>query len=68
MEGSMSQEMWAKARNLISTRASLALRSKESACKAGDLGSIPGPGGSPGKGNGYSLQYSCQKKKEEEDG
>ena len=59
MDGSMSQEMWAKARTLISTRASLALRSKESACKAGDLGSIPGPGGSPGKGNGYSLQYSC---------
>ena len=25
----------------------------------GDLGSIPGSGGSPGEGNGYSLQYSC---------
>ena len=24
----------------------------------GDLGSIPGLGGSPGEGNGYSLQYS----------
>ena len=31
---------------------------KESACKAGDLGSIPGLGISPGEGNGYSLQYS----------
>ena len=30
---------------------------KESACNAGDLGLIPGLG-SPGKGNGYSLQYS----------
>ena len=31
---------------------------KESACNAGDLGSIPGSGRSPGEGNGYSLQYS----------
>ena len=31
---------------------------KESACNAGDLGSIPGMGGSPGEGNGYSLHYS----------
>ena len=33
--------------------------SKESACKAGDLGSIPGLGRSPGVGNGNPLQYSC---------
>ena len=33
--------------------------SKESACNAGDLGSIPGSGRSSGEGNGYSLQYSC---------
>ena len=26
---------------------------------AGDRGSIPGSGGSPGEGNGKSLQYSC---------
>ena len=31
---------------------------KESACNAGDLGSVPGLGRSPGKGNGYQLQYS----------
>ena len=31
---------------------------KESACNEGDLGSIPGLGGSLGEGNGYSLQYS----------
>ena len=31
---------------------------KESACKAGDLGSIPGLGRSPGEGKGYPLQYS----------
>jgi len=33
---------------------------KESACNAGDVGSIPGLGRSHGKGNGYPLQYSCQ--------
>jgi len=33
--------------------------SKESACNAGDLGSIPGSGKSPGEGNGNPLQYSC---------
>ena len=33
--------------------------SKESACKAGDLGSIPGLARSPGGGHGNSLQYSC---------
>ena len=31
---------------------------KESACKAGDPGSIPGSGRSPGEGIGYPLQYS----------
>ena len=37
---------------------------KESACNAGDMeymGSIPGLGRSPGKGNGNPLQYSCLK-------
>ena len=33
--------------------------SKESAYNAGDLGSIPGWGRSPGEGNGNPLQYSC---------
>ena len=32
---------------------------KESACNAGDLGSVPGSGISPEEGNGYPLQYSC---------
>ena len=31
---------------------------KESACNAGNLGSIPGLGRSPGKGHGNPLQYS----------
>ena len=33
--------------------------SKESACNAGDLGSIPGSGRSSGEGNGNPLRYSC---------
>ena len=33
--------------------------SKESACNAGDPGSIPGSGRSPRKGNGNPLQHSC---------
>ena len=32
---------------------------KVSAYDAGDLGSIPGSGRSPGEGNGNPLQYSC---------
>ena len=32
---------------------------KASTCNAGDLGSIPGSGRSPGEGNGNPLQYSC---------
>ena len=35
------------------------LSDKESACDAGDSGSIPGLGRSSGEGNGYPLQYSC---------
>ena len=35
------------------------LDGKEFACNAGDPGSIPGLGSSPGEGNGNTLQYSC---------
>ena len=35
------------------------LDGKESACDAGDQGSVSGWGRSPGEGNGYPLQYSC---------
>ena len=37
----------------------LSSKGKESACKLGNLGSIPGSGRCPGEGNGYPLQYSC---------
>ena len=37
------------------------LDGEESACNAGDSGSISGLGTSPGEGNGYPLQYSCLK-------
>ena len=32
---------------------------KESACNAGDLGSVSGLGRSPGEGDGHPLHYSC---------
>ena len=35
------------------------LSGKESACNAGDSGSIPGSGRSPEEGHVYPLQYSC---------
>ena len=35
------------------------LSGKESTCNAGDMGTIPRLGRSPGEGNGNSLQYSC---------
>ena len=44
-------------RNLVGFPASS--DDKESACNAGDLGSIPGSERSLGEGNGYPLQYSC---------
>ena len=34
---------------------------KESICNAGDVGSIPGSGRSPGEQYGYRLQNFCQK-------
>ena len=39
--------------------ASLVAQMVESACSAGDLGSILGLGRSPGEGNGNPVQYSC---------
>ena len=35
------------------------LSDKEFACQAEDMDLIPGSERSPGKGNGYPLQYSC---------
>ena len=40
-------------------RASLVAQTIRSLCNAGDAGSIPGSGRSPGEGNGNPLQYSC---------
>ena len=42
--------------------ASLVAQMVESASNAGDPGSIPGSGRSPGEGNGNPLQYSCLEK------
>ena len=35
------------------------LSGKEPSCNAGDMGSIPKSGRSPGEGSGNPLQYSC---------
>ena len=35
---------------------------KNTTANAGDMGSIPGLGRSPGKGNDSPLQYSCLEK------
>ena len=35
------------------------LSGKEPTCQAGDVGSIPGLGRSPGEGNSNPFQYSC---------
>ena len=45
--------------NPLQWRLPQGLSSKESICNAGDAGSIPGSGRSPGGGNGNPLQYSC---------
>ena len=53
---------WPERRNKVSDPIKDVLLSaqlvKESACNAGDLGSIPGLGRFPGAGKGYPLQYS----------
>ena len=53
--------MWKGQIYSVLTTAPGGLAGKESACSGGDtgdLGSIPGPGKSPGEGNGNPLQYS----------
>ena len=40
-------------------RASLVAQMAKSLCNAGDGGSSPGSGRSPGEENGNPLQYSC---------
>ena len=45
--------------NLQSTQHFGGSDGEESACNAGDPGSIPGLERSPGEGNGNPLQYSC---------
>ena len=54
--------MWKGQIYSVLTTAPGGLAGKESACSGGDtgdLGSIPGPGKSPGEGNGNPLQYCC---------
>ena len=48
-----------KALNTVILELPRGLSGKEPACLAGDTGSIPGPGRSPGGRNGNSFQHSC---------
>ena len=52
-------ESWVLQRNR--KQAAIGSEGKASACNAGDMGSIPGSGRSPGEGNGNALRYSCLK-------
>ena len=48
---------------VVYIRASLVAQMvKNPPAKAGDAGLIPGSGRSPGEENGYTLQYSCQRR------
>ena len=46
----------------FTSEASLVAQTVESACSAGDPGSVPGSGRSPGEGNGNPLWYSWLEK------
>ena len=50
--------LWNNSVGLLTPGSPCGSAGKESACNAGDLGSIPGLGRSPGEGKGYPLQYS----------
>ena len=52
---------WTRVSNCAELKASHVVSGKESACNAGDMGSIPGLGRAPGEGDGNPLQYSCLK-------
>ena len=56
--GFSRQEYWSQL-PFPSLSASLVAHGKESACNAGNLGSVPESARSPGEGNGCLLQFSC---------
>ena len=57
--GQQSMGLQGVEHNLVSVDFPGGSDGKASAYNAGDLGSIPGLGRSPGEGNGNPLQYSC---------
>ena len=61
LSATLHSDIWILFKKYSGTPMSLPCGSagKQSDCNEGDLGSIPGLGGSPGEGNGNPLQYSC---------
>ena len=57
--GSVGLPWWLSWASLVAQLVKNPSAMKETACSAGDLGSIPGLGGSPGGGHDNPLQYSC---------
>ena len=53
------QDIYKASKSLSTNNILLGSDGKASACNAGDLGSVPGSGRSPGEGNGNPLQHSC---------
>ena len=58
VETSLS-ELWQRSKKVVKFARFLIAVDKESTFNAGDLGSIPGLGRSPGGGHGNPVQYSC---------
>ena len=52
-------ELKAEFRFKVNLNLSRWLTGKGSTCQAGDVASVPGSGGSPGKENANPFQYSC---------
>ena len=57
--GSVGLPWWLSWASLVAQLVKNPSAMKETACSAGDLGSIPGLGGSPGGGHDNPLQSSC---------
>ena len=58
-EDEVESQVWKLSHGISSKMGFPGGSDKESACNAGDQGSIPGLGRSPGEGKSNPFQYSC---------